>query len=122
MNAPGRSIRHGAAPVTEHSSPDSPITAEQQSVPDSPATLPHPAPPHCPHANAQHAPESSIPGNPLLSHVEFEPAAATAEREHSQTGGERTEIIYYSSGSRLQPPISVWNVSGRRAQFSSPKK
>ena len=74
---------HGADPATEQRVPFSEIADEQQSSPVSPGILPQPDPPHCPQAESQQTPSSSIPEKPLLQ-VLFD-SITSAFRPKSET-------------------------------------
>ncbi len=77
--SPGGSTMQGAAPVTEHSDPDSWMSVTQQSAPVRPGTFPHVGPPQTPQAASQQVSWLSIPARPLLQ-VEFAAATAVEER------------------------------------------
>lgn len=69
-------MMQGAAPVSEHSDPESTISVAQQSAEvNVEFTGVHPIPPQVPHSATQHASklDASTPGRPLL-HIDCAPA------------------------------------------------
>lgn len=81
--------------MTEHRSPTSSISAEQQSAPESPDTSPQPSPPHRPQAASQQTrlSLSSMPERPLLQVAELSEVPAErrlGEREEEAVTGEKS--------------------------------
>lgn len=84
---PGVSNTHGAASVTEQSSPFNVILEVQQKSPDNPMMSPHPEPPHSPQRESQQTvpPLFSMPTRPLLQ-VVFDIASARVQHQGKTRG------------------------------------
>lgn len=107
-------MMHGAAPVSEHSDPESTISVAQQSaeVNVELASGVHPTPPHCPHASTQHASKlvASTPARPLLHTA---PASTSHNgQKHTQREEKRQEEAEWVRTYKENRSMQSSNITG----------